>query len=420
MVFPTKVSSNAILTASKSQEGAAEGVQLKAADSPGEFFLQETWELDLSGDSTARLWRNFGMPHLELKNLTQRFGSQTALDGLNLVIEKGELISLLGPSGCGKTTTIRLIAGFLEPSRGSVWISGRDVTPLPPEQRNIGMVFQSYALFPHLNVFENVAFGLKAAKVPRPQIESRVRRALELVNLPNYEKRPVFELSGGEQQRVAIARAVVIEPQILLLDEPLSNLDASLRERTRRQLRELITSLGITTLFVTHDQEEAFALSDRIVLLSKGQCQQVGTAQELYDHPANEFVAGFIGRSNIFSLPLKAVGEDCLSFLWPSGRELRLRKPINPVNPQLKVGQSYKLLLRPEKIEFEKREGQAPLFPAELLSYRFAGAWSEWEVEGERIRMTVIRPATPLDAQRAVGMALDLWVHWEDVQLLEA
>jgi len=357
------------------------------------------------------------MPHLKLKNLTQRFGSQTALDGLNLSIDKGELVSLLGPSGCGKTTTIRFIAGFLEPSRGSVWISGRDVTPLPPEQRNIGMVFQSYALFPHLNVFENVAFGLKAARAPRQQIESRVRKALELVNLPNYEKRPVFELSGGEQQRVAIARAVVIEPQILLLDEPLSNLDASLRERTRRQLRELITSLGITTLFVTHDQEEAFALSDRIVLLSKGQCQQVGTAQELYDHPANEFVAGFIGRSNIFSLPLKAVGEDCVSFVWPSGRELRLRKPVNP---QLKVGQSYKLLLRPEKIEFEKREGQIHLFSAKLLSYRFAGAWSEWEAEGEGVRLSVIRPNTPLDGQWAVGMALDLWVHLEDVQILEA
>lgn len=357
------------------------------------------------------------MPHLELKSLTQQFGSQTALDGLNLSIEKGELISLLGPSGCGKTTTIRLIAGFLEPSRGSVWISGRDVTPLPPEQRNIGMVFQSYALFPHLNVFENVAFGLKAAKVPRPQIESRARKALELVNLPNYEKRPVFELSGGEQQRVAIARAVVIEPQILLLDEPLSNLDASLRERTRRQLRELITSLGITTLFVTHDQEEAFALSDRIVLLSKGQCQQVGTAQALYDHPANEFVAGFIGRSNIFSLPLEAVGEDCLSFVWPSGRELRLRKPMDP---QLKIGQSHKLLLRPEKIEFEKREGQIQLVSAKLLSYRFAGAWSEWEAEGEGIRLSVIRPNTLLDGQWAVGMALDLWVHWEDVQILES
>ena len=360
------------------------------------------------------------MPHLELKNLTQRFGSQTALDGLNLSIEKGELICLLGPSGCGKTTTIRLIAGFLEPSRGSVWIGGRDVTPLPPERRNIGMVFQSYALFPHLNVFENVAFGLKAAKVPHPQIESRVQRALELVNLPNHERRPVFELSGGEQQRVAIARAVVIEPQILLLDEPLSNLDASLRERTRRQLRELITSLGITTLFVTHDQEEAFALSDRIVLLSRGQCQQVGTAKELYDHPVNEFVAGFIGRSNIFSLPVKAVGEDCLSFVWPSGRELRLRRPANPTDSQFKIGQDYKLLLRPEKIEFEKQEGRIQLFSAKLLSYRFAGAWSEWEVEGEGIRLWVTHPGAPLNGQLNVGMTLDLWVDPESFQTLQA
>ena len=359
------------------------------------------------------------MPHLELKNLTQRFGSQTALDGLNLSIEKGELISLLGPSGCGKTTTIRLIAGFLEPSRGSVWIDGRDVTPFPPEQRNIGVVFQSYALFPHLNVFQNVAFGLKAAKVPRPQIEHRVQRSLELVNLPNYGKRPVFELSGGEQQRVAIARAVVIEPQILLLDEPLSNLDASLRERTRRQLRELITSLGITTVFVTHDQEEAFALSDRIALLSKGQCQQVGTAQELYLRPANEFVAGFIGRSNIFSLFLKAEGDDCFSFVWPSGRELRLRKSINP---RLKVGQSYKLLLRPENIEFEKREGegQIRLSSAKFISYRFAGAWSESEVEGEGIRLLVIHPSKSLDAKSPVGTAMDLWVRPEDLQVLEA
>jgi len=360
------------------------------------------------------------MPHLELRNLTQRFGNQTALDGLNLSIEKGELVSLLGPSGCGKTTTIRLIAGFLEPTRGSVWIGGRDVTPLPPEQRNIGMVFQSYALFPHLNVFENVAFGLKAAKVSAPQIENRVQRALELVNLPSYGKRPVFELSGGEQQRVAIARAVVIEPQILLLDEPLSNLDANLRERTRRQLRELITSLGITTLFVTHDQEEAFALSDRIVLLSRGQCQQIGTPQELYNHPANEFVAGFIGRANIFSLPLKAIGEDCLIFAWPSGRELRLRHLANLAHSQFKVGQAYKLLLRPEKIQFEKQGGDVQLLSARLVNYRFAGAWSEWEAEGEGIRLLVTHSGLPLSEQVRVGMTLDLWADPESIQALEA
>ena len=375
--------------------------------------------LTSEGTATTSFRKSFGMPHLELKDLTQRFGSQTALDGLNLSIEKGELISLLGPSGCGKTTTIRLIAGFLEPTRGSVWIGGRDVTALPPEHRNIGMVFQSYALFPHLNVFENVAFGLKAAKVSAPQIANRVQRALELVNLPSYGKRPVFELSGGEQQRVAIARAVVIEPQILLLDEPLSNLDANMRERTRRQLRELITSLGITTLFVTHDQEEAFALSDRIVLLSRGQCQQIGTARELYDHPANEFVAGFIGRSNVFSLPLKAIGEDCFSFAWPSGRELRIRHLANPARSQFKIGQSYKLLLRPEKIEFEKHGGASQLISARLVNYRFAGAWSEWEAEGEGIRLLVTHSGLPLSEQVKVGMTLDLWADPESIQALE-
>lgn len=365
--------------------------------------------------------RGNGMPYLELRNLTQQFGSQKALDGLNLSIEKGELVSLLGPSGCGKTTTIRLIAGFLEPTAGTVWIDGRDVTPLPPERRRVGIVFQSYALFPHLNVFDNVGFGLRAAKVPRRQIESRVHRALELVNLPNEANRAVFELSGGEQQRVAIARAVVIEPQILLLDEPLSNLDASLRQRTRQQLRELITSLQTTTVFVTHDQEEAFALSDRIALLSKGRCQQFGTARDLYDHPANEFVARFIGRANVFTLPFAAVGGDCLCLAWPSGRELRLRKPADSARFHIQAGQSCKLLLRPEKIGFEERAGTIRLFSARLLSYRFAGAWSEWEAEGEGVRLWIAHSgASPTsDGPLAVGMTKDLWVRVEDFQVLD-
>jgi iron(III) transport system ATP-binding protein len=340
------------------------------------------------------------MPMLELKHLTQWFGDRLALDDLSLSIEKGELVSLLGPSGCGKTTTIRLIAGFLKPTRGSVWIGGRDVTSLPPERRNAGIVFQSYALFPHLDVFENVAFGLKAAKVPRDQLETRVRRALELVNLKGYDKRPIFELSGGEQQRVAIARAVVVEPQILLLDEPLSNLDAGLRERTRKQLRELIDSLGITTLFVTHDQEEAFALSDRIVLLSRGKCQQMGTARELYDHPANDFVARFIGKSNIFELPLKGIGDDCLIFEWPSGRELRLRQSVDH---QFIAGQRYKVLVRPERIEFERKPGYAHLLPARVLNRRYAGAWSEWELEGEGFAFLAMRTshATSVETEEA-------------------
>jgi ABC-type Fe3+/spermidine/putrescine transport system ATPase subunit len=355
------------------------------------------------------------MSHLELKNITHRFGSRTALDEVSLSIEKGELITLLGPSGCGKTTTIRLIAGFIKPTRGSIWIGGKDITNLPPEKRNVGMVFQSYALFPHLNVYENVAFGLKAANASRSQVEDRVPRALELVDLQGYDKRAVFELSGGEQQRVAIARALVIKPQILLLDEPLSNLDASLRERTRKQLRDLITSLGITTVFVTHDQEEAFTLSDRIALLSDGKCQQVGTAQELYHHPANEFVASFVGKSNIFSLPLKALGDDCLIFALPSGRELRLRQIPGRI-PE--VGKHYRILLRPEHIEFEPRPGCVPLFPARILSQRFAGAWWEWELEGEGMRLLGMQLNDALSSKICVGSEVEIYASIKTLEML--
>src|SRR5262245_14922320 len=282
------------------------------------------------------------MPLLELQNLTQRFGDLTALDNLNLSVDAGEFLSLLGPSGCGKTTTIRLIAGFLTPTAGRVLVSGREITNLPPEKRNIGMVFQSYALFPHLNVLENVAFGLRAKKTPRNQIAARVKKTLALVNLSGYESRTMTQLSGGEQQRVAIARTLVTQPQILLLDEPLSNLDAGLREQTRKQLKQLTHSLGITAIFVTHDQQEAFALSDRIVLLSKGVCQQAGTAHDLYHSPANEFVARFIGKSNLLSLPFKGYGQDCLIFSFASGLELRLQKTGIQ---QLRQGQVYRLLL---------------------------------------------------------------------------
>ncbi len=355
------------------------------------------------------------MSHLELKNLTHRFGEKTALDNLTLSVGRGELVSLLGPSGCGKTTTIRLIAGFLSPAQGSVWIDGRDVTALPPERRSIGMVFQSYALFPHLNVFENIAFGLRAAKVARQLISERVQRVLSLVNLPGYEKRPVFELSGGEQQRVAIARAVVVEPQILLLDEPLSNLDAALRERTRQQLRELISSLGITTIFVTHDQEEAFALSDRIVLLSQGQCQQVGTARELYDSPANIFVAGFIGKSNIFEMQFRGFGEDCFIFVFPSGRELRVRRLAGQ---KLEMDQRCQLLLRPERIEFESRPGHMPFLAAQVLRHRFAGAWSEWELEGEGMRFLAIQANRSGTALPQAGSRVDVYVAPEAIHIL--
>ncbi len=355
------------------------------------------------------------MAHLELKNLTHRFGPKTAIDGFSLSVAKGELVSLLGPSGCGKTTTIRLVAGFLTPTAGNIYIGGREVTALPPERRSAGMVFQSYALFPHLNVFDNVAFGLRATQVPRESIGARVQRALSLVDLPGYERRPVFELSGGEQQRVAIARAVVIEPQILLLDEPLSNLDAGLRERTRQQLRDLISLLGITTIFVTHDQEEAFALSDRVVLLSEGRCQQIGTARELYDSPANIFVAGFIGKSNIFELELKELGGDCVVFSWPSGRELRIKRlgslPLVP-------GRHYSLMIRPERIEFGPSPGHVPFLAAKVLRERFSGALSEWELEGEGLKFLALRSNRSGSTFPEVGSIVDLHVASEAVLIL--
>jgi ABC-type Fe3+/spermidine/putrescine transport system ATPase subunit len=355
------------------------------------------------------------MPLLELQNLTQRFGDLIALDDLSLSVEAGEFVCLLGPSGCGKTTTIRLIAGFLTPTAGRVLVSGSEITHLPPEKRNIGMVFQSYALFPHLNVFENVAFGLRAKKTPKNQVNDKVKQSLALVNLSGYESRTMTQLSGGEQQRVAIARTLVTEPQILLLDEPLSNLDAILREQTRKQLKQLTRSLGMTAVFVTHDQEEAFSLSDRIVLLSQGVCQQAGTAHDLYHSPANEFVARFIGKSNLLPLPFQGYGQDCLIFSFASGLELRLQK----AGPrQLRQGKVYRLLLRPEAIQFEKTPENVKLFEAKVVSQQFTGAFSEYELEGEGLRLLALRVNLSHAKTAQVGGTVSIHASPEAIHLL--
>ncbi|HYJ45682.1 MAG TPA: ABC transporter ATP-binding protein, partial [Pyrinomonadaceae bacterium] len=239
------------------------------------------------------------MPFLSLQNLSKRYGEAAAVRELSLDIERKEFFGLLGPSGCGKTTTLRMIAGLEAPDSGRIEFDGRDITTLSPERRGFGMVFQNYALFPHLNVFENVAFGLRARKREKAEIGERVRDALALVQLPGYDRRPVTELSGGQQQRVAIARAIAIEPALLLFDEPLSNLDIALREETRGELRELVTKLGLTAVYVTHDQEEAFALCDRISVMSEGRILQTGGPRELYERPALTRVARFLGRNNL-------------------------------------------------------------------------------------------------------------------------
>ena len=227
--------------------------------------------------------------------------ARPVLDGLTLAVDRGEVVALLGPSGSGKTTALRLIAGFEtpDPGGGRVLVEGQDVTGLPPARRNFGMVFQHYALFPHLTVGENVAFGLEARRLDRGQVRARVAAALALVDLPGFERRRVGEISGGQQQRVALARALAPEPRVLLLDEPLSNLDPALRERTRRELRRAIRRVGITTLLVTHEQEEAFYLGDRVAVLEGGVLHQAGTPEELYDRPATRFVATFVGRASV-------------------------------------------------------------------------------------------------------------------------
>jgi putative spermidine/putrescine transport system ATP-binding protein len=238
---------------------------------------------------------------LELDGLTKRYGRVTALDRFSLRVGTGEFVSLLGPSGCGKTTALRIIAGFIRPNEGSVRIDATDTTSIPPHQRDIGMVFQNYALFPHMTVTQNVEFGLKMRKVPREEAAKRVGQALELVQLRGLEQRYPTQLSGGQQQRVAVARAIVINPTLLLLDEPLSNLDAKLRVDTREEIRRLQRQLGVTTIFVTHDQEEALTISDRIAVMSAGRLEQEGTPQELYNHPRTAFVANFIGTANLFA-----------------------------------------------------------------------------------------------------------------------
>jgi putative spermidine/putrescine transport system ATP-binding protein len=240
------------------------------------------------------------MAKVSIQALKKQFGASVAVSDFCLEIADGELITLLGPSGCGKTTTLRMIAGFVEPTAGTIVIGNRDVTPLPAHKRNTGMVFQRYALFPHMTVAENVSFGLEMHRVPAAEREVRIREALDMVRMTQLRDRYPRQLSGGQQQRIAVARALAIQPEVFLLDEPLSNLDAKLRLEVREEIRTLQRRLGLTTIFVTHDQEEALAVSDRMAIMHDGKVQQVGTPEALYERPANLFVADFLGKMNFF------------------------------------------------------------------------------------------------------------------------
>jgi putative spermidine/putrescine transport system ATP-binding protein len=249
------------------------------------------------------------MAQLDIQGLVKRYGDFYAVRDVSLSINDGEFLVLLGPSGCGKTTTLRMVAGFIEPTAGQVRLGGTEVTELPPWKRNAGMVFQSYALFPHMTVAQNVAFGLEMRKVARADIARRVEEALSLVRLSGLGERLPRQLSGGQQQRVALARALAIHPDVLLLDEPLSNLDAKLRQEVRVEIRELQRRLGLTTVMVTHDQEEALTMADRLVVMSEGSVRQVGSQRDLYERPADRFVAGFVGRTTFLEGQVEAAGR---------------------------------------------------------------------------------------------------------------
>jgi ABC-type Fe3+/spermidine/putrescine transport system ATPase subunit len=285
-------------------------------------------------------------PILKLEKVVKRYGPVTALGPVDIDVAKGEFLTLLGPSGCGKTTTLHIIAGLVTPSEGTLTLAGRDVTHLAPPYRDIGLVFQNYALFPHRTVPENVAFGLRMRKRPKDEITERVRKILEVVGLPNVERRYPHQLSGGQRQRVALARALVIEPSILLLDEPLSNLDALLRKRMRLELREIQQRLGITTVFVTHDQDEAFEMSDRVVLMNAGHVEQSGSPEALYDTPQTRFAAEFIGEASLIDGTVERLdGGDAV--ISVGGVAVSAR----PVRPGLAAGARATLMIRPERIE---------------------------------------------------------------------
>jgi putative spermidine/putrescine transport system ATP-binding protein len=337
------------------------------------------------------------MARLELIDLSKRYGDHAVVAGVTLDVADGEFLVLLGPSGCGKTTTLRMIAGLVEPSGGAVRIAGGDVTWLPPWRRNSGMVFQSYALFPHMSVADNIAFGLEMRKLARPEIDARTREALRLVRLEGFAGRLPRQLSGGQQQRVALARALAIRPDVLLLDEPLSNLDAKLREEVRIEIRELQRQLGLTTIMVTHDQEEALTVADRLVVMADGEIRQIGSQRDLYERPADRFVAGFVGRSTSLDGRVTAPGH----FETAGGLSLTCRNGAPG---------AAALLLRPERLHLGSANGMDNAMPGRVEFVSYLGAVLELHVRLSPADRVVVQLPNRGEAAPAVGD--DVTVAW--------
>lgn len=307
------------------------------------------------------------MSYLQIHNLAKNFGATQVVKSFDLDIAKGEFVSFLGPSGCGKTTVLRMIAGFETPSSGSITIEGKDILPLRASQRNIGLVFQSYALFPNMTVAKNVGFGLKIAGQSPDRIEARVTEMLKLIGLGDKGDRYPFELSGGQQQRVALARALAVQPRVLLLDEPLSALDAKIRVSLRREIREIQRSLGITTIFVTHDQEEALSISDRVVVMNGGIAEQVGAPHEIYNRPKTKFVANFVGTLN--SIPARVLDRSTSTFQIGS-QNLSLA----PAVVTSKNGNTVNLAIRPESMRLNARNGNDVVVSGTIEEVQFLGS----------------------------------------------
>jgi putative spermidine/putrescine transport system ATP-binding protein len=304
---------------------------------------------------------------LHLDNLVKRFGGNTVVKGANLSFSKGEFVTLLGPSGCGKTTILRMIAGFERPTSGTILVEGKDISTLPPNQRQIGMVFQAYALFPNMNVEDNVGFGLRIAGMGRDERRVRVEEMLKLIGLGGYGKRFPFELSGGQQQRVALARALAPRPRMLLLDEPLSALDAKIRVSLRQEIRAIQRDLGITTIFVTHDQEEALSISDRIVVMSAGNIEQVGTPFEIYNKPATRFVATFVGQLNTLSARVDDPARRAVSI---DGQPVVV--PSLPANAR--AGDTVSLTMRPEAVQLANGTARDIVLDGTVADVSFLGS----------------------------------------------
>ncbi len=305
------------------------------------------------------------MAFLSLSNISKKYGSTPAVEDFNLEVEKGEFVSFLGPSGCGKTTTLRMIAGFEMPTTGSINLDGEDITYKSPNQRNVGMVFQSYALFPNLTIGQNIGFGLQVRKVPEVEIKKKVDEMLSLVHLESHINKYPYQLSGGQQQRIALTRALAINPRVLLLDEPLSALDAKIRVELRLEIRRIQQAMGITTIYVTHDQEEALLISDRVVVMSQGLMEQVGTPANIYNFPSSEFVAQFVGQLNM--LPVTQVdlqNHTCIL----AGQSVKFEH-----SPERKISDSPRLAIRPEELQIGTGEGRNAL-KGRVESVLFLGA----------------------------------------------